>query len=201
MTTPSLPARRQTDGRMARRDRTRQKIVDAHAALLRTGDLRPTAARIAEQAGVSVRTLRDVFGDMETLFQASTDYWLVSDESLRSTVDPEASLSQRIEEFCVERTRRLEAIAPAARAAALLEHTSPALAKSRRGHVQRVVDEVEGLFVAELSALPEPDAARDALVTVTSWNFWSMLRDDLGRTAEQAEAAMRRAVADLLGAD
>lgn len=199
MSTSPEPGRRQTDGRFARRDRTRRKILEAHATLLRAGDLRPTAGRIAEQAGVSVRTLRDVFGDMETLFRATTDYWLASDESLRRTIDPDLPLPQRIEQFCTERTRRLEAISPAARAAALLEHTSDALRLSRRGHVQRVVDEVDALFAEELAALPDPTVARDALVAVTSWNFWSLLRDDLQRDPAVAEAAMRRAVAELLG--
>ena len=149
---------------------------------------------------MSVRTLRDVFGDMETLFQATTDYWFASDEALRRTIDPEAPLAERIAEFCAERTRRLETIAPAARAAALLEHTSPALLRSRRRHVQQVVDQVDLLFGGEMAAHPDAVAARDALVAATSWNSWRLLRDDLGRSAEQAEAAMSRAVSDVLAA-
>ena len=43
------------DGRTARSERTRTAIVDAHLQLIREGDLRPTAEKIAKQAGVSLR--------------------------------------------------------------------------------------------------------------------------------------------------
>ena len=58
------------DGRTARAQRTRAAIVDAHLALLAAGDLKPTGERIAEAAGVSLRTLWTSFKDMETLFGA-----------------------------------------------------------------------------------------------------------------------------------
>ena len=47
-----------TDGRTLRSLRTREAIVDATIALLEQGDLRPTAPRVADQAGVSVRSDR-----------------------------------------------------------------------------------------------------------------------------------------------
>lgn len=63
------PAR--VDGRAARAERTRAAIVEAHLALIDAGDLRPTGERIAERAGVSLRTLWTNFKDMETLFAAT----------------------------------------------------------------------------------------------------------------------------------
>src|SRR5262245_2295286 len=59
------------DGRTARAQRTRAAIVDAHLALLASGDLKPTGERIADAAGVSLRTLWTSFKDMETLFAAA----------------------------------------------------------------------------------------------------------------------------------
>jgi AcrR family transcriptional regulator len=56
-----------TDGRTARSHRSRRAIVDAMRALHAEGDLRPTAPRIAERAGVSLRTVWQQFTDMETL--------------------------------------------------------------------------------------------------------------------------------------
>ena len=55
------------DGRAARSVRTRRAIVDAMRALHHEGDLRPTAPRVAERAGVSVRTVWQHFDDLETL--------------------------------------------------------------------------------------------------------------------------------------
>jgi TetR/AcrR family transcriptional regulator, regulator of autoinduction and epiphytic fitness len=45
------------DGRVARAERSRRAIVAAHLALIDEGDLRPTGERIAERAGVSLRSL------------------------------------------------------------------------------------------------------------------------------------------------
>ena len=49
-----MPVLAPLDGRLARSARTRHAVVDALLDLLGEGDLRPTAARIAERAGVSL---------------------------------------------------------------------------------------------------------------------------------------------------
>jgi len=192
----------QRDGRRLRGERTRRAIVEAHTALLREGDLKPTAQTIAERAGVSVRTLWVAFGDMEGLLDATTDYWLKSDWDLRDPVEGDLPLPERLDRFCAERARRLENIAPAARSAALSEPFSPALRASRIHHVQRVRDAVEEVFAAELDAR-EPEAREELAVAMTaasSWNSWSLLRDDLGLDVDASRAAVRRTLAALLGA-
>ncbi len=200
--TPEPPnlRRTQSDGRAERRLRTQRAIVDAHTELLRSGEMRPTAARVAERAGVSVRTLWAAFGDMEGLLRATTEFWLAADDELRAQIDPMLPLGERIARFCAERARRLENISPAARAAALMEADSEALRESRRGHVGRVLHDVERTFGPELDACPDRTAAFDALVAVTSWSSWSMLRDDLGRSVSASRAAMVCAVESILRA-
>lgn len=193
-----MPQREQRDGRVARGNRTRRAIVEAHAQLMRDGDLLPTAARVAASAGVSVRTLWGAFGDMEGLLQATTDYWFEQDSALRGEVDTSASLADRVEQFCAERVRRLENISPAARAAQLKEPFSQALRESRLGHVERVVHDIETTFAAELDAAPDRAALLDALVSCTSWNAWSLLRDDLARPVDAARSAMLHTVRALL---
>ena len=44
------------DGRLGRGTRARTAVVDALLDLIEEGDLRPTAPRIAERAGVSLRS-------------------------------------------------------------------------------------------------------------------------------------------------
>ena len=63
------------DGRTARSERTRNAIVDAHLRLIHEGDLRPTAERIAKQAGVSLRALWSHFSDLEALFAARAPFY------------------------------------------------------------------------------------------------------------------------------
>lgn len=190
-----------TDGRIARGERTRESIVAAHTALLREGDLKPTGSRIAARAGVSVRTLWLNFKDLEALLGETTAYWLAADDELGQPIDPGLPLAERVDAFCAQRIRRLENIAPAARAARLGEPFSPALRESRRNHVTRVRSEVESVFGTELDA----SGARRGLlvhgvVVAAGWAAWEMLRDDFGVEVDEAAAVMRQTIGVLFGA-
>lgn len=189
---------RQTDGRMQRSERTRAQIVEAHVELLREGVLRPTAAVIAERAGVSPRTLWSNFHDMEGLLTSTVDHWFRLDDELRGEIDPEAPLDERIAAFCAERERRLVNIAPAARAAVLSEPDFDALRRSREGHIRRVRTDLERVFARELASEDEPDLLVDAMTVAVSWNAWSLMFDDHGYPAAHCRRLMERALRALL---
>ena len=55
------------DGRVARGERTRRAIVDAHTELVSEGVLKPTAQSVADRAGVSIRALWSNFNDLESV--------------------------------------------------------------------------------------------------------------------------------------
>ncbi|MEO7754712.1 MAG: hypothetical protein ABIS35_14990 [Terracoccus sp.] len=187
-----------TDGRVARRHVTRQRIVEAHAALLREGDLQPTAAVVAARAGVSVRALWTNFKDVEGLRAATTDYWIGADEELVEPVDPSASLDERIDRFCAQRQLRLERLAPAVRSSMIALHRSPELVRSRQLHITRLRHELERLFARELGAAPDRDELLRSLMLAASWTSWLLLRDDLGADVEGAGATIRRTLHALL---
>ena len=105
------------DGRTARAVRTRDALVDATIALVEEGDLRPTAPRIAERAGVSVRSVFQHFDDLETLFGAVGARMVERLSELVRPVDPGAPLAERIPAFVVQRCRVNEAVSPINRAA------------------------------------------------------------------------------------
>src|SRR3546814_13688129 len=54
------------DGRRARSRSSRRRIVAAMVELIEGGDLMPSAARVAEEAGVGLRTVFRHFDDMDT---------------------------------------------------------------------------------------------------------------------------------------
>ena len=192
---------RHSDGRVARGERTREAIVEAHAELLREGVLKPTAKVIAERAGVSVRTLWLNFKDLETLLEATTAYWLEADAALREGIDPSLPLTERIDSFCRQRALRLEHLAPAARSAVLGEPFSPALAAARRELIERLRRDLLETFPAELAAAGGADGALClGLMAAASGMTWSFARDDLGRDADDAAAIMRETFARLLRA-
>lgn len=187
------------DGRTARAARTRAAIVEAHLGLVGEGDLRPTGDRIAGRAGVSLRTLWTNFKDMETLFEASGEELLRRQDAAWRPIPAALPLAERVDAYCRQRARLLQLIAPSARAAQLREPLSPQLHRNRLKHVDRVRDEVERLFAAELDrAGPGREHLVHALVAASMWSAWSMLRDGLGLDVGAARAVMARTVAALL---
>ncbi|RSM51296.1 TetR family transcriptional regulator [Actinoplanes sp. ATCC 53533] len=192
---PRPPQR--VDGRTARSERTRNAIVDAHVALILSGDLRPTADRIAKQAGVSLRALWSHFADMEALFAASGERILLQRDEAHRAVPVELPLAARIDAYCHQRARLLEHIAPAAKASALKEPFSPALQSYRRSHVDRVRTELKILFGREING----DETLLAALTATSmWPTWGTMRDAMGLDQEAARLVLIRTVTALLAA-
>jgi AcrR family transcriptional regulator len=187
------------DGRNARAERTRAAIVEAHLALIGEGDLRPTGERIAERAGVSLRTLWTNFKDMETLFEASGKQVLRQQDAAYRPISTDLPLAKRVDAYCRQRARLLQLIASAARAAQMREPVSAQLRRNRLKHIARVRAEVERLFANELEqAGPGREQLVNALVATSMWPTWSMLRDGLGLGVDNARSVMTRTVAALL---
>ncbi|MET8359266.1 TetR/AcrR family transcriptional regulator [Micromonospora sp. NPDC005171] len=187
------------DGRTARAERTRAAIVEAHLALISEGDLRPTGERIAERAGISLRTLWTNFKDMETLFEASGAEVLRQQDAAYRPISTGLPLAKRVDAYCRQRARLLQLIAPSARAAQMREPVSEQLHRNKLKHIERVRDEVEELFAVELAeAGPGREQLLNALVAASTWQAWSMLRYGLGLGVDQARAVMSRTVGALL---
>lgn len=183
------------DGRTARSERTRNAIVEAHVALILDGDLRPTADRIAKQAGVSLRALWSHFSDMEALFAASGRRILEQRDESHEPIPVELPLPARIDAYCHQRARLLEQIAPAAKAASLKEPFSPALQSYRRSHVERVHTELKTLFAKEIG----DDTTLLAALTATSmWPTWGTMRDAMEMDPDAARQALTRTITALL---
>jgi AcrR family transcriptional regulator len=187
------------DGRTARAERTRSAIVEAHLALIGEGDLKPTGERIAERAGVSLRALWANFKDMEALFQASGARLSERQDAEFRPVNPELPLARRIEEFCRQRARILELIAPSARAAQLLEPFSAQLRSNRAQNIARVQREINEHYGPELEAAgPAREQLYHSLTVASTWAAWSMMRDELHLGIDEATGVMIRTVTALL---
>jgi AcrR family transcriptional regulator len=172
--------------------------VAAHLALIDEGDLKPTGERIAERAGVSLRTLWTNFKDMETLFAASGELVKERQDAMYRRIDPDLPLAERVEEFCTQRVEVLEMLAPSARASSLREPFSAQLRVNRAGSIARARRQIEEVFEAELATAPERDQLVSAITVASTWSTWSMMRDTLAMPIDDAKAIMRRTVAALL---
>jgi AcrR family transcriptional regulator len=187
------------DGRTARAVRTRRAVVDALLTLLSEGDLRPGAERIAERAGVSLRSLWTNFADLETLYAAAGQRQLERQTELARRINPRLPLEQRVAALCRQRAQVIEFLAPVARAAQLREPFSAQLRANRARQYQIARDELAQLFEAELAeAGADADELLNALTAASTWPAWSVLRDDLGLGVSAARQAMTRTLYSLL---
>ncbi|MBI2708975.1 MAG: TetR/AcrR family transcriptional regulator [Actinobacteria bacterium] len=190
------PGQPPLDGRTARALRTRDAIVDACIALVESGDLRPTAPRIADRAGVSVRSVFQHFDDLESLFARVADRVVENLGHLVEPIEPTLPLDERIEQFVAQRRRVLEALTPIRRAATVHAPFSRELTQRLQlGHLAMRV-EIKSVFTTEIARLPNDERRPfiDVLDTVASWASWHNLRTLNGRSPDEAQAVLRRMV-------
>lgn len=64
------------DGRRQRSDRSRRRIIEALFALISEGEMTPSAANVAERAGVGLRTVFRHFEDMDSIYNEMTQQLL-----------------------------------------------------------------------------------------------------------------------------
>ncbi len=189
-----------TDGRAARAARTRDAIVDASVALVEAGDLRPTAPRIAERAGVSVRSVFQHFDDLPTLYTAVVQRVVERLAVLVVPIDPAQPLDARIVTFVDHRAALLEAVTPFRRAAAVHGPFSSEIRDAVAEGTAFLRAEVEAAFGPELAAA-SADPRRellDALAATTSWALWDALRSEAGDSPDEARAVVTRMLRSLL---
>lgn len=183
------------DGRTARALRTRQAIVDATLSLVEAGDIRPTAPRIAERAGVSVRSIFQHFDDLESLFYDLAERTMERVSALRSDIDPSAPLPQRLREYLDQRCAINEAITPINRAAVVYASTSPTIRERIEDGHEQVSGRLTEVFATELIAAGDRrDELHDALLIAVSWSTWNLLRSLERRSAAQATSTVERQV-------
>jgi AcrR family transcriptional regulator len=177
-----------SDGRAARSARSRRAIVDAMRALHAEGDLQPTARRIAERAGVSLRTVWQQFADMEALLVEAIrrDHEILL--ALIEPIAPDQPLGARVAQFVRQRSAILEQMSPSWRAARVQAPFSVHLRQDKAYTLSLAKAELDAVFAPELSQLA-PDQRRELgerLHAVSVWAFWESLRTDLGLPPEQA---------------
>jgi TetR/AcrR family transcriptional regulator, regulator of autoinduction and epiphytic fitness len=189
-----------TDGRAACAARTREAIVDASIGLVEEGDLRPTAPRIAERAGVSVRSVFQHFDDLPALHTAVIERIVERLAVLVVAIDPALPRDERITAFVDHRALLLEAVLPFRRAAAVHGPFAPEIRDAAARGSAFLRSEVEEAFAADLDLLPAEERREllDALAACASWAMWDTLRSEAGDSPEQARGVLDRTIRSLL---
>jgi TetR/AcrR family transcriptional regulator, regulator of autoinduction and epiphytic fitness len=196
---PSSPQK--VDGRVARSQRTFAAVVDAFLDLLEEGDLRPTAARVADRAGVSRRSVYVHFRDLDTLFAAAAQrHFELRLVPLLSYEPLPGPLQERIAAFVDLKAARMERVTPVRRAAMVHEPFSREVAAQLRTARDRAAAEIEHVFAPELDALPgdRRDMVAAALVVAGTWPAWDTLRRGRGLSVDAAKGVLSHLLGSLL---
>ncbi len=177
-------------------------MVEALIGLLEEGDVQPTTAVIAARAGVAERTIFQHFPDRDALFLAVDARQTERLTAMWEPVARTGRFEDRLDAFVEQRARILEVVTPVRRGALLMEPFSEAVSEGLAGFRKLKRREADRVFELELDALPvrERQTTVAALGAAVSWSSWEELRRHQGLSVERARAAMRRAVAALLGA-
>ena len=197
-----------TDGRRRRAERNRDAVVDAILELLREGHRHPQAAEIAERAGVSLRSVFRHFDDLQTLDAVAVQRHgdLIAPLFLLAPPAPPkgmvaAPIGSRLDALISQRSRLYEEMAPVRAVAERRRDRSEAIQKGLERSRRILKRQLTDLFDPELTEVPVADRRGlvDTLEAVCSYKAWSQLREDQKLSVPRSEAAMRRALAALLG--
>ncbi|MCU1491299.1 MAG: hypothetical protein JWM85_2704 [Acidimicrobiaceae bacterium] len=187
------------DGRRARGERTRLRVLEALLELVEEGQLRPTAQEVAARAGVALRTVYHHFEDVAALRTMALSLQLSRYRETLQQVDPKLPLAERIQLVARQYRKLLENITPIRRATMFDQHDSPEMAEGLRRARSMRRDHIAATFASELSRRSEDaKSLLDAIDTVTSWETWDYLRSSLGRSTGAAEKVIVLMLTDLI---
>lgn len=194
-----------TDGRHARRERTRRAVVDAVFAAIRDGKVPPTVDDVAERAGVSVSSVFRNFDGLDDLQRQAFDrfqeqYAHLLDVASEVDTEPGADLNERVRRFVGSRLELYETAGPlihVARQRALdYQPMADGIARLR----SRLADHARRHFATETEHLTGQQTA-DLLAVVdatTSPEAFEVMSATHARTARQIERSWIVAVTILI---
>lgn len=186
------------DGRVLRGQRNREAIVDALLDTYASGNLRPTAAQVAETAGLSTRSVYHHFDDMKSLILEVID----RSEKRVTPVDFEAlssvRLADRVVGFAEHRSDRWSMTGPVMRAGLLAEYDSKLVAELIRLGQKNQLAELRVVFGHEINRADDPKGVEAGLDVVFGFDMWHRLTHTRDLDNGHASAVVVRLASALL---
>lgn len=179
------------DGRQARREASRRRIIEATRRLIVEGDLEPTAENISHKVGLATRTLFRHFPDMESLYQeiifdAQAKVEAVMDEPL-----PDEPWLDQLHHIVERRARIYEQLLPLRLSAQILRQRSASIQSDMKNAVRKRRQRLKATLPRKI--------VRDALLfevidAILSIEFWISLRRDQQLPVARATKVLHKAV-------
>ena len=186
------------DGRVLRAQRNRERMVDALLRLYERGVPLPSLRDVAEEAGLTTRSIYHHFEDMESL---AREVGRRQNERFAHLYEPPpvmGTIEQRARALMAQRAELFEAVASVRRTALLLMHRSPTIARQQRRIAAMLREQVERAFAPELAAC-DGDVMLESLDLLTSWEAWDRLRTWQKLSVAAARETLVEVLLDRLG--
>ena len=190
-----------SDGRRDRTEATRQKILAAGRQLIMTGKGEPTAKDIAQQVGMTTRTLFRHFPDMSNLLgtimaDAQTQAQAVMDEPFPSDLSPSEHWRELLSFVIARRTRTYESLLPLHISPTIQRHWRTTAATAIHQGVQRRRKRLTEILPKQMVSDPLLFEALDATLSI---EFWISLRVDQDLSIAKAAVVLQYTVDRLVG--
>lgn len=185
------------DGRRLRSEASRLRIVEAVIALVREGEVLPSAEMVADRASVGLRTVFRLFEDMDGVYRGMQE---VIGAEVRPLLEEPIVADDRdtaLDILIDRRALAFEIMLPLQIAADAQRHRSQALQEGRARLVDSQRERLQPVVPPE--AWRDP-VTRDALDLALSFEAWRRLRKDQGVDIDRAKAVMRHMARVLIGA-
>jgi AcrR family transcriptional regulator len=183
------------DGRRERSRSSRSKIVAAMVDLVGKGDVAPSAARVAEVAGVGLRSVFRHFDDMDELYREMGE--VIAAQVMPIILEPPsgASWKEKLFDIADRRAMVFETILPYRISANLKRFQSPYLMQDYRRMLRLESDTTEAHLPVSVKA---DVAGTRSLNVILSFQTWRLLRHDQELPFEDAKAVVRRLLSDAM---
>lgn len=190
-----LPNTPLVDGRRERSRSSRGKIVAAMLELVGSGDTAPGAARVAEVAGVGLRSVFRHFDDMDALYREMSE--VIEARVMPIVLQPPSGTTwkEKLLDITERRATVFETILPYRISANIKRFQSPYLMQDYR-RLLKLESEMVDAHLPD-SVRRDITGAR-GLNVILSFQTWRLLRYDQELPVAEAKAVVRRLLSDAM---
>jgi AcrR family transcriptional regulator len=185
-----------TDGRKRRSSESREKIVHGMLRLVKAGEMHASAARVAEAAGVGLRSVFRHFEDMEQLYGQMSE--IVAERIRPILLAPLTARGWKAQllELAERRMKVFDEVMPFKVAGSLRRFKSKFLMDDYRLHLKMERATLEAILPEKVLG---DKALLRAIEMVTSFQAWRRLRQDQNLSTAEARDVTLLLLARLVG--
>jgi AcrR family transcriptional regulator len=187
-----------SDGRNRRAAETRRKIIAAAKAMITETSTAPTVVAVAKRADVSVRSVFQHFGDVESLFVTIVDS-VRQDLVLPPPAPTGGPMAERIDQLVANLAELFDKVVPLRVAAGQFANHPALIERSQQAKLE-LREATEQAFAPEFALMAEQgrEELLDAIGAALSLEAWIVLRRRDGLSFDRGKAVWRLTLTALL---